>query len=243
DVVQMASDQFVTVNKFSKPSLNYGNLPDAIRYYFGIDVDPDWRLWNSGVFLFDARSKDFLDTWHQFTVKTFDLPQWKVKDQGPLVAAVWRHGLQRADRIPSTYNWLFGMSERGKAKTLFTGKGFKFRKSKIDILHFIGGTRNMGKKEWLDAFRIIMSEKSDEFRGVRKYQASVIRADKGKARRLKTAVGLFVLGRLWAVSMVLRNNVPGYSERLDAFKDKLNERSLRKSSQGPIDGRQMGGTL
>jgi hypothetical protein len=47
----------------------------------------DWQHWNGGVFLFDDSSVEFLSSWHEKTVmRIFDLPNWKTRDQGTLIA-------------------------------------------------------------------------------------------------------------------------------------------------------------
>ncbi len=232
-IVQFASDQFVTVRKFTHPSLHYGNLPDALNHYFKVRVDADWRIWNSGVYLFDSDSRDFLDAWHAFMLQTFDIPQWKVKDQAPLIAAVWKFGLENADRIPSVYNWLYGMSERGKHKTVFAkdgprSAGLYYKKNKIRIVHFIGGDRNKGAKEWLSCFELVLNPSSAEFKKIKKYQNALKRSGRRIFNSLKSRSEMLVLRPLWHVSAIFREFVPGYAARLDSLKQRHAEKRLEK---------------
>lgn len=81
------------------------HLIEAIRQVFNIEVsDPQWQHWNGGVFLFDDTSRDFLKSWHDKTMKIFDLPGWKTRDQGTLIATAWEYGLQHHPMLSRRYN-------------------------------------------------------------------------------------------------------------------------------------------
>lgn len=105
------------------------HLREAIAEDLGVTVArPDWQHWNGGVFLFDAHpgssSAPFLDTWHELTLRAFDLARWKVRDQGTLIAAVWKHGLENQATLPIEFNFL---ADYHKPGLLFdSGHGFSF---------------------------------------------------------------------------------------------------------------------
>ncbi len=83
------------------------HLREAIAEEFGIVVaDPDWQHWNGGVFLFDQAAAPFLDSWHELTLASFDLPRFKTRDQGTLIAAAWKHGLEAQATLPIEFNFL-----------------------------------------------------------------------------------------------------------------------------------------
>jgi hypothetical protein len=83
------------------------HLQDAIQNSLGIQVQQkDYQHWNGGVFLFNAESEAFLNTWHELTLKIFEDPQWKVRDQGSLIATAWKTGLQFQPMIPEEYNFI-----------------------------------------------------------------------------------------------------------------------------------------
>ena len=83
------------------------HLREQIRKKFGTDItNPNWQHWNGGVFLFDAQSTSFLDTWHQKTMAIFEDPEWKTRDQGTLIATVWELGLQDHPTLPIAFNFL-----------------------------------------------------------------------------------------------------------------------------------------
>ena len=87
------------------------HLAAAIRDTFGIVVNrPRWRHWNGGVFLFDERGHAFLDAWHAKTMRIFELPAWRTRDQGTLVATAWEHGLERQRLLPSRFNCILDPS-------------------------------------------------------------------------------------------------------------------------------------
>jgi hypothetical protein len=81
------------------------HLQEAIKQEFGVEVKLlDWQHWNGGVFLFDDSSVDFLSRWHEKTLRIFDLPNWKTRDQGTLIATVWEAGLQNHRTLSRKYN-------------------------------------------------------------------------------------------------------------------------------------------
>ena len=82
-------------------------LLQLIRQKFDVDItNPDWRHWNGGVFLFDWRSADFMEQWHQWTMEIFADPKWKTRDQGTLIATTWKMELQQHPVLPMEYNFI-----------------------------------------------------------------------------------------------------------------------------------------
>lgn len=67
-------------------------------------ADPNWQHWNGGVFLFSDDSKEFMDTWHNYTMEIFKDPNWKTRDQGTLIATVWKLGLQKHPTLDKKWN-------------------------------------------------------------------------------------------------------------------------------------------
>jgi len=104
----------VTMRKFSRWAVNCDctanecdHLKAAIKSKFDVEIDePSWQHWNGGVFLFDSESSDFMNTWHDYTRQIFADPAWKTRDQGTLIATVWKHGLQHQPMLPDAYNYI-----------------------------------------------------------------------------------------------------------------------------------------
>jgi hypothetical protein len=103
--ISFATDHVSTVSLFS-PWAVEGNLVEALKMDFGVEVDVDWSLWNGGLFLFGKESHEFLDLWRSNIHKVFENPKWKNRDQGALIAAVWQLKLQNHPRIPKEFNWI-----------------------------------------------------------------------------------------------------------------------------------------
>lgn len=81
------------------------HLMEGIQEVFGVEVkDAQWQHWNGGVFLFDDNSHRFLQSWHDKTLKIFDLPGWKTRDQGTLIATAWEYGLQNQPLLSRRFN-------------------------------------------------------------------------------------------------------------------------------------------
>jgi hypothetical protein len=81
------------------------HLSQKIKEKFKISItDSNWQHWNGGVFLFGPESKLFMDTWHQFTKEIIADPEWKIRDQGTLIATVWKLGLQTHPTLDQKWN-------------------------------------------------------------------------------------------------------------------------------------------
>lgn len=83
------------------------HLHEEIEIKFQQRIRPyNWQHWNGGVFLFNRNSKDFLETWHKFSLSTFDDANWKTRDQGTLAATTWKFGLQNMSTLSTEFNFL-----------------------------------------------------------------------------------------------------------------------------------------
>lgn len=150
------------------------HLRQGIREKFGIEVaEPDWQHWNGGVYLFDAESTEFLDTWHDLTRQIFEDPFWKTRDQGTLVATVWKHGLERQSTLDRNFNYIVdpmrGLSDKDRNGILpcsyhidtsysFNGESGL---SRPYFLHMINGAIGAsGWKNWDDAASLLARMKS-----------------------------------------------------------------------------------
>lgn len=83
------------------------HLPETIKKKFDIDVlDSQFQHWNGGVFIFNQESYEFMDTWHTYTLETFKDTGWKTRDQGTLIATVWKLGLQNHPTLDDKWNMI-----------------------------------------------------------------------------------------------------------------------------------------
>ncbi|HNV95558.1 MAG TPA: hypothetical protein PKG63_03715 [Bacteroidales bacterium] len=82
------------------------HLREALKNVFNVDVYSDWHHWNGGVFIFDDRSYNFMEQWHQNTLLIFQNRYWKVRDQGTLIATVFQNNLQQHPTLPEKYNFI-----------------------------------------------------------------------------------------------------------------------------------------
>lgn len=131
--ITFASDSGKTVKSFSRYAVRKGSLSDAIKRTFGIDVKPEWDIWNGGVFLFDKSSVEFMNLWAAYTTVVVAHPEWTVRDQGTLIVTAWKMGLQDAIRIPSEWNWLHKLKRGIKIKP----EGFFHSNDvQVHLMHF-----------------------------------------------------------------------------------------------------------
>ena len=88
------------------------HLIQSIQDKFGVAItDSNWQLWNSGVFIFDMRSTEFLETWHMRSMAALADPNWKSLDWGALIVTTWERGMQNAATLPARFNCLLGGDE------------------------------------------------------------------------------------------------------------------------------------
>jgi hypothetical protein len=132
------------VFEFNVPSCNH--LSEYLKKEYKIDIPDNWQHWNGGVFLFNNSSKDFLNYWHEQTIKEFSNPYTKTRDQGTLALSVWKFGLQDHPTIPQKFNWITEYANNNIAwdKNLgYTRDGFKtiFHPISLHIYHEWGKTR------------------------------------------------------------------------------------------------------
>lgn len=88
-----------------KPACNH--LQEYIERDLDISVENEiWQHWNGGVFIFNEKSTVFLEKWHQLTLATFEMKNWKTRDQGTLIAAIWDQKLPNHPVLAPKWNFL-----------------------------------------------------------------------------------------------------------------------------------------
>lgn len=120
------------------------HLQQALKKTFNIDANLDWQHWNGGVFVFDYQSTLFMDQWHKWTMKIFNDPEWKVRDQGTLIATAHYFNLQNHPTLPEKFNFIadFYKTEikAGKLKGQFLNNNRSIYPAFIHIYHQWGNT-------------------------------------------------------------------------------------------------------
>ena len=139
------------------------HLKEAIGRKFKVKITGnDWLHWNGGVFLFNRSSVEFMNTWYNYSMEIFRDNNWKTRDQGTLIATVWKFGLQDQQRLPAEFNLLAD----------FNNTNLKFRKDRgISFNNFnttinpslIHVYHNFGKKGWSlwDHIEGLLTEKQE----------------------------------------------------------------------------------
>jgi len=124
DVEKMQKATGLLYNKWTKKWQNQqgediwydecNHLTEYISETFKINIkDKNWQHWNGGVFLFDDTSHNFLDAWHNKTIHIFAMPEWKVRDQGTLIATVWEFGLANHPTLSKKFNFIADYNNNG----------------------------------------------------------------------------------------------------------------------------------
>lgn len=83
------------------------HLKHSIHQSFQVNINEnDWQHWNGGVFIFSDESQEFMETWHRYTMEIFKNTEWKTRDQGTLIATVWKFGLQNHPTLDIKWNMI-----------------------------------------------------------------------------------------------------------------------------------------
>lgn len=138
------------------------HLRFAIFARLGILIpDPEWQHWNGGVFVFDADSAEFLDTWHRWAGEIQSEPYWKTRDQGVLIATAWKFGLQHQETLPRQFNYivdgyryLYGDRSKITPDQFWVDESYSLREegpNRPRLLHLIGNTSQRGWRNWDEA--------------------------------------------------------------------------------------------
>lgn len=160
----------VGIDLFSRHAVNClciestcNHLRESILCDFAVEVGLcDWNLWNGGVFLFDHRSADFFDVWHDFTKQILANSFWRTRDQGTLAATVWKLGLQDQPTLPRLFNfivdrfWGVSLDKRDgispkefHVRNDYSVNGGAGRAFRPILLHFVnGGVQQAGWRNW-----------------------------------------------------------------------------------------------
>ncbi len=111
-------------------------------------VDKNWQHWNGGVFLFNDLSHEFLESWHTKSLKIFNYPNWKTRDQGTLIATVWQFGLQNHPVLHKKWNFIADYNNNGLCldsdKNAISDDNF----STMYMPNFIHVYHNWGNTNW-----------------------------------------------------------------------------------------------
>ena len=129
-------------------SVKCDHLAEQIKLKFDIDVTQmNFQHWNGGVFLFNKESTDFLNTWHQLTMEIFTDKNWKTRDQGTLIATVWKHNLQNQKLLPQEFNFIADFNN--PRITYSKSKGFTCDNFKTLIVpNLIHIYHQFGNRDW-----------------------------------------------------------------------------------------------
>jgi hypothetical protein len=143
--ITFARDHNMTVERFGEWSLNsahpsFPQLHVALKEKFDMVVDPQWHLWNGGLFLFNRDAIPFLNCWHQYSRAILEDPLWIERDQASLIAAVATHGMFDHPPLPPRYNWLVRHSGAHGLELQFEdNRFFTDEEQELCFLHFIEG--------------------------------------------------------------------------------------------------------
>jgi hypothetical protein len=88
------------------------HLAQAIERKFGVCVRDEWVHWNGGLFLFGPDGLTFMEMWHTLTMQIFEDRYWRTRDQGTLIATVWKLGMQRQACLPPEYNFILDLNNK-----------------------------------------------------------------------------------------------------------------------------------
>ncbi len=95
-----------TGKHFFTKTISCPHLREYIKNKYVIKIPAKWRHWNGGVFRFNQKSADFLDTWHKLTIDEFNKPYTKTRDQAMLAVTAWKFGIQNMKTLAVKFNFI-----------------------------------------------------------------------------------------------------------------------------------------
>ncbi|MCX7744769.1 MAG: hypothetical protein N2167_09440 [Flavobacteriales bacterium] len=123
---------------------NCNHLKENIENKFAISIrKSNWQHWNGGVFLFNTGVNNFMQTWHELTKQIFSDPNWKIRDQGTLVATVWKLGMQNHPTLSKKWNLIIDYNTSGiflQDNGCFTIQKNNIYPNFIHVYHHFGDT-------------------------------------------------------------------------------------------------------
>lgn len=132
------------------------HLINEIDQKFDVKITKsEWTHWNGGVFLFNQDSEQFMDAWHEKTMRIFEDENWETRDQGTLAATAWEFNLQDQKRLPAQFNFLadYNISD------LQFREGGVFSMDNFNTTiqpHFLHIYHQFGNEEW-DVWQYVQS--------------------------------------------------------------------------------------
>jgi hypothetical protein len=138
------------------------HLRERMEYDFSVRVkDPDWTMWNGGVFVCRPGSGAFMERWHEMALRILKNPFWHIRDQGALALAAWQLGLQDLPLLDARFNLIVdrfnGFPEHQRRdlppEQFAVRKDYQLYPDRSDsipaFLHFInGGAGQTGWRNW-----------------------------------------------------------------------------------------------
>lgn len=127
--------------------LECNHLQEQILQKFNVNVKKaNWQHWNGGVFLFDDTSYDFLKNWHDYTMLIFEDNNWKTRDQGTLIATVWKFGLENHPTLDKKWNLL---ADYYNPEVKWEDDGIRMSKTEVVKPAFTHVYHHFFDKNWL----------------------------------------------------------------------------------------------
>jgi hypothetical protein len=89
-----------------------------VRSDFGMSLDRDWQVWNSGAYVFDGRGKTFLEDWHQNTLRMMSLEKWTLQDQSSLAITAFEDSVQHNKVMSKSAFMVYGTEKLEPESTI-----------------------------------------------------------------------------------------------------------------------------
>lgn len=139
---------FVRKDGSNAQQLKCDHLKQFLQEDFGATVPNGWQHWNGGVFLFDDSASDFFADWHRIVLQVFENLRWKTRDQGALIATVFRHQLQERQLLGHRFN-LIVINETAESQHLGRSQ-FQLNGNTVDavFIHVIEGWKDPSSTAW-----------------------------------------------------------------------------------------------
>ena len=78
---------------------------------WGLDVEPNWHGWNTGLLRFDKEARPLFDLWRQYARRLDEEEDWYPNDEISLAAAALKLRWHNLPTFPPRFSWIPGVHE------------------------------------------------------------------------------------------------------------------------------------
>jgi hypothetical protein len=134
------SDEYLMYEITPNTDKHYSFIENAYQK-FGVKIPENFRMFNSGVYVFNSNSFSLLESWNKNLLKIISNNEnrWVVRDQGVLAVSLWQMKMHDIKPLKKEFNWLNKLDE---GEMWIDNKFITPAGETVKFMHFILDTYN-----------------------------------------------------------------------------------------------------